>query len=129
MSVAVDRKRYGRQIRLREIGEAGQERLASARARLGGRGAARVVEGLYLRAAGVGFVEGEVPAEHRASLASLAHAPPDDAVAGLAPLGADVDVETLLASLGIGRAPTREIAEGALRALVTIRAALAGESR
>jgi len=46
-------------MRLPEIGEAGQERLARANVALGGDGLARIVEERYLRACGVGIGDGD----------------------------------------------------------------------
>ena len=51
-----DDDRYTRQRRLREIGDAGQERLAHARVLIAG-GKEAVVELVYLHRAGVGSVE------------------------------------------------------------------------
>ena len=50
-----DEDRYTRQRRLKEIGDAGQERLFAAKVTLGGR-AESVVELMYLERAGVGSV-------------------------------------------------------------------------
>ena len=50
-----DEDRYTRQRRLREIGDAGQQRLAAARVTVGGR-AGSIVELVYLERAGVGSV-------------------------------------------------------------------------
>jgi hypothetical protein len=50
-----DEDRYTRQRRLREIGEAGQQRLFSANVTLGG-GEGQLVELVYLHRAGVGSV-------------------------------------------------------------------------
>ena len=50
-----DEDRYTRQRRLREIGDAGQERLVSAKVTLGG-GDGALVEFVYLHRAGVGSV-------------------------------------------------------------------------
>lgn len=57
--MAVSRVRHGRQIRLREIGEAGQARLDAAVVPLGGTGFARELEATYLRRAGPQPVDGE----------------------------------------------------------------------
>ncbi|MBX3188664.1 MAG: hypothetical protein KF819_16725 [Labilithrix sp.] len=92
----VDRVRYGRQIRLPEIGEAGQARLAEAEIVLGGAGAAREIEATYLVRAGARVV-------HEGDDAALS-----------------VDV----GALGLRHAAARDVAEGALRALVGIHAAL-----
>jgi hypothetical protein len=51
--MAFDRRRYMRQIRLAEVGEAGQARLVEAKVGLASRGYAREIEERYLRAAGI----------------------------------------------------------------------------
>jgi adenylyltransferase/sulfurtransferase len=56
------RARYQRQIRLREVGEAGQARLDRARVRVLGAGPGSWTAALYLAAAGVGRLEVEDPA-------------------------------------------------------------------
>jgi hypothetical protein len=87
-----DRLRFTRQIRLPEIGEAGQARLAAAKVALSARDAdAQAIELGYLAAAGVTVIEGE---------RSL-----------------DVDV----GALGLTDPAARAVAEGALRALVTMK--------
>jgi hypothetical protein len=95
-----DRKRYGRQIRLSEIGEAGQARLCAAAVRPSAVGFARTIEERYLRAAGLRLA----PTSAEATNAD-----------------ADVDASTL----GLRHAAAREIGDGALRALKAIRSALA----
>lgn len=87
-----DRLRFSRQIRLPEIGEAGQARLAAARIPLSAKDEdAQALELGYLQAAGVTVVEGE---------------------------GArDVDVD----ALGVKDPAARAVAEGALRALAAIK--------
>jgi len=99
--MTVDRKRHGRQIRLAEVGEAGQERLASYVVAPSGEGAARELEIVYLRAAGVPLAP---------------DAPAADA--------ARPDVAPVIASLGIADPAARDVADGALRSLLVIRAAL-----
>lgn len=91
--------RFTRQIRLAEVGEAGQARLASARVRLATSGEARAIEERYLRAAGVGLAE-----------------PPAAEPAFAAP------------SLGIRHPAAQVVADGAFAALVAMRAALGVES-
>ncbi len=86
--------RHTRQIRLPEIGEAGQARLASSEVVLGGRGLARDVERTYLRLAGA--------------------TPREDAAGD----GAD---EVDVSSLGLRHAAARDVGEGALRALAAVR--------
>lgn len=93
-----DTTRYGRQIRLAEIGEAGQVRLLAAAPTLGARGFAREVERAYLALAGASPVD------------SGAAAP------------AEVDV----AALGLRHDAAREVGEGALRALAALRAIVDG---
>jgi hypothetical protein len=90
--------RYGRQIRVVEIGEAGQARLAASLVVLQGQGFVREVEETYLRLAGVPI--------------ALLAAPPADAVAtnDLLPVDASFEHEA-----------AREVAEGAWRALVAMR--------
>lgn len=92
--MTIDRVRYTRQMRLPEIGEAGQARLSAAVVAPSGRGFARTIEETYLRAAGIGRLG-------------------DD---GIAP-GATVDAD----ALGIRDAAARAVAEGALRALAAVR--------
>lgn len=95
--MSADRLRYTRQIRLPEIGEAGQARLAAAAIAPSGAGDARAIEVTYLRLAGVGAVR-------------------DDETAAR-----DVDPSTL----GVRDPAAREVAEGALRALAALREVLA----
>jgi hypothetical protein len=92
--MASDPRRYTRQVRLAEIGERGQAALAGARPALGARGFAREVERNYLALAGT--------------------VPEDDGVP------ASVDVATL----GLRHEASREVGEGALRALAAMRAIL-----
>ncbi len=96
--VAVDLLRHGRQVRLREVGVAGQERLVATRAPLGGDGEARLVERAYLLAAGAQVRD-----------------------------GADTDAPPLpvaWASLGLRHPGPLEVGEGAMRALVAFRGAV-----
>jgi hypothetical protein len=96
--VTIDRARHGRQIRLREIGEAGQARLAAASVPLRGRGFAREIEATYLRLAGVGQIE---------EGGSRAQPAP---------------------TLGLRSEAAREVGEGALAALAAIRTVLGVDS-
>lgn len=87
-----DRLRFTRQIRLPEIGEAGQSRLAETQVTLSAKDEdARAFELAYLAAAGVTVVEGEGALE--------------------------VDVD----ALGLRDPAARAVGEGALRALVAMR--------
>lgn len=104
--MSADARRYSRQTRLREVGAEGQERLCAAAVRLGSSGAVRAVEERYVRAAGMHV---------------------DDARPTVDP--ARVDREADPAPLGLRHAPAREVGEGALRALVAIRAVLLPDSR
>lgn len=104
--MTLDRRRYGRQIRLADVGEAGQAKLCAAHVVLGGAGFARDIEERYVRAAGMNVVA------------------PEDAGAPARARAVEVDVT----ALGFRHESTREVAEGALRALVAIRAALGGAS-
>lgn len=87
-----DRLRFTRQIRLPEIGEAGQARLAAAKVALSAKDEdTQAFELGYLQAAGVTVIEGERD------------------------LTVDVD------ALGLQDPAARCVGEGALRALVTIK--------
>ena len=99
--------RHGRQIRLPEIGVEGQRRLEATEAVLGGAHDAREIEATYLRLAGL------VVREAHASAAARAKAKPDEKVA----------VEALRA-LGISDPAARDVADGALRALIAMRTVL-----
>ena len=90
----MDRRRYTRQIRLAEVGDAGQEKLLAAEVRPGASGFAREVESTYLGLAGVRVTEA----------------------------GAREEVD--VATLGLEHDAAREVGEGALRALAAIRAIL-----
>jgi hypothetical protein len=90
----IDRVRHSRQIRLVEIGEAGQERIAASTPLLGGNGDARAIEARYLRHAG-------------AMLSDDGTTRPID-----------------LAFLELRHSAARDVGEGALRALVALREAL-----
>lgn len=85
------RLRYTRQIRLPEIGEAGQARLRMSTVPLSGDDDARAIELAYLQAAGVTVIEGDRELE--------------------------VDVD----ALGLKDPAARAVGEGALRALVTMK--------
>lgn len=98
--MSIDRMRYGRQIRLPEIGEAGQERLAAAEVVLGGKGDAREIEAAYLAGGGVG-------------LTSVAGASVDP--------DAEREVLAAASAIGVRDGAARDVAEGSLRALVAMR--------
>ncbi len=98
--MSIDRVRHGRQIRLPEIGEAGQERLATSTVAPAGRGNARTIETRYLRYAGVNVSElGGIVAEADVSCLELSHE------------------------------AAREVGEGALRALAAMRVILGIDPR
>jgi hypothetical protein len=99
-----DHERYGRQIRLPEIGEAGQARLAASAVVLRASGPAQEVEATYLKAAGAKVVESTAATPE----------PPTEAKAHAA----------ALAGLGVRDSEARIVAEGALRALEAMRAVL-----
>lgn len=102
--MTVDRRRYSRQIRLSEIGEAGQAKLCTAKVSLGAAGFARTIEERYTRAAGMQVT--------------------------IAAQTVDSSVEADdVANLGLRDASAREVAEGALRALALVNAALGLERR
>lgn len=94
-----DRLLHTRQVRLPEVGEAGQARLAATTAPLGAIGFARTIEAKYLERAGLTTAESGTPAP--------------------------VDV----ASLGLQNEAAREVGEGALRALAVLRNVLLGDAR
>jgi hypothetical protein len=102
--MSIDLVRHGRQIRLPEIGEAGQERLSASEAVLHTEGDAREIEASYLAGAGV-----RVGAE--ASVPASADGPESSRRA----------YAELLATLGLRDPAARSVADGALRALLTMR--------
>jgi hypothetical protein len=108
--MAIDLVRHGRQIRLPEIGEAGQERLNATDAVLGAVGDAREVEAAYVARSGMRVVD-----DARADAKEKARALADGQTAAQA---------EVLASLGIRDPKALEIADGALRALLAMRKAL-----
>ncbi|MCL2778575.1 MAG: hypothetical protein FWD73_11270 [Polyangiaceae bacterium] len=93
--------RYVRQVRVAEIGEAGQARLAASLVVLQGQGFAREIEEMYLRLAGVPIAPLAAPSAGA------------DAANELLPVDAS--------SLGIENAAARDVAAGAWRALVAMR--------
>ncbi len=97
--MTIDRLRHGRQIRLPEIGEAGQERLVASEVVLSGAGAAREIEAAYLGAAGV-------------------------TVRDVAGAQDDPTAKARLEALGVSDPAARDVADGAMRALVAMRALL-----
>ena len=99
---AAARARYGRQIRLPEIGEAGQARLCASEVVIGGPGDARNVEASYVARAGMRVVDVAAPDERPV----------------------DRDYAKLLASLGFADAAARDVGDGALRALLAMRKVL-----
>ncbi|GAC1524909.1 MAG: hypothetical protein NVS3B10_24090 [Polyangiales bacterium] len=101
------RARYGRQILLPEIGEAGQARLMASEVVLGGAGEARQVEAAYLARAGIRVVD-DVAAEAKSRAQALAD-------------GSDKLHAGVLASLGLKDSEAREVGDGALRALLAMR--------
>ena len=105
--MATDLARHGRQSRLPEVGEAGQALLEASEVVLGGAGDAREVEAAYLRLAGVKVREAY------ASAKAKARTKPDEKVAADA-----------LKALAVRDLAARDVADGAMRALVAIRAIL-----
>lgn len=110
-------RRTTRQRRLVEVGEAGQARLAALAARVAGAGIAARVEALYLAGAGVGalVVEDDTVAEAARALNPEVDVRVEERVAAPAEVPSDI------AALAPG---ARDVAEGALRALLTLRGAL-----
>lgn len=110
--------RHTRQVRLAEVGEAGQSRLAAAEVEVSSAGFAGEVEARYLAGAGVGAlrVGSEV---HGAAARAM------DAGVRVE-LGAVTGPSELPPGLASLEGAARDVAEGAYRALVSVRAALGG---
>jgi len=108
--MALDRVRHGRQIRLPEIGEAGQERLLATNVVLGAVGDAREIEATYVARSGMRVVD-----DARADAKEKAKAQADGQAAARS---------EVLASLGIRDEKALDVADGALRALLAMRKAL-----
>ena len=100
--MTIDRVRHGRQIRLPEIGEAGQERLGSSTVALGGAGDALEIESAYVKGAGI----------------TVRETADGDAKAKA---GADAKAHELLLGLALKDSAARDVADGALRALCAMR--------
>jgi molybdopterin/thiamine biosynthesis adenylyltransferase len=98
---ASDQRRYSRQTRLAEIGPSGQAKLCEAKVAIRSLGHVRTIERRYATASGM--VETE-------------------ATPTVAP--AIVERDAAVERLGFRHAASRDVAEGALRALVAIRATL-----
>ena len=101
------RARYGRQIRLPEIGEAGQARLLASEVVIGGEGDARSVEAAYVARAGIRVVD-DASAEAQEKAKAIADG------------SEKVRVDTL-AALALKDVTVREVGDGALRALLAMR--------
>jgi hypothetical protein len=101
--LALRLRRYGRQTRLPEIGEAGQTRLCDAKVVLGAEGFARTIEERYVRGFGATPVDGEG----------------DD--------GQEHRREPHVAGLAFENEAAREVGEGALRALASFKTILERE--
>jgi len=97
--MSVDHERYGRQIRLLEIGEAGQERLLASEVAAGGKYDAREVEVAYLVGAGVQVKDADAEVDAKAEAEAKAQAK----------------------ALGVKDPAVREVADGAMRALLAMR--------
>jgi hypothetical protein len=108
--MSIDRVRYGRQIRLAEIGEAGQARLLVTDVVLGAVSDAREIEATYVARTGMRGVD-----DARADAKDKARALSDGEAAARA---------AVLASLGIADVKALDVADGALRALLAMRKAL-----
>ena len=108
--MTIDRVRYGRQMRLAEIGEGGQERLLTTEVVLGAVGEAREVEAAYVARSGMRVVD-DARADARAKAKGQAD-------------GEAVARAEALASLGIRDVKVMDVADGALRALLAMRKAL-----
>ena len=126
------RSRHGRQVRLVEVGEAGQARIGRARAVVTTRGLAAWVETRYLAGAGVSALT--VPSTE---LAHAARAVDGDVVVEVAapavePPASDLALEELglrdpaLEELGLRDPAARAVAAGALAALAVLRGTIGG---
>jgi hypothetical protein len=113
-------QRHGRQVRLAEVGDAGQARIARASVAVRLDGPAADVAVRYLAGAGVARV-----VVRDALLAEAAHAV-DPAVE--APVDARLDAETLALELPLHDPAARALAQGAWVALREIRLALEGNA-
>jgi hypothetical protein len=109
--MAIDRVRHRRQIRLVEIGEAGQERLSSSEVALRGTGDVGEVEAAYLVGAGLRVTE-HVDAQPKAEPGGATAATNATALAAA------------LSSLGVRDTAASDVAQGALLALLAMRDAL-----
>ncbi len=98
--MSIDRLRHGRQIRLPEVGESGQERLTTTETILRGEGFAREIEETYLRVAGANVV-------HRSGTPG--------------PRAAEDAKRISARALGLKHPSARELGDGALHALMTLR--------
>jgi len=105
--------RHGRQSRLREIGDAGQARIAGASAVVASRGLAAEVEARYLAGAGVArlCVRDEATAEAARSVDARARIEVDPALP---------DAPSAL-PFALAHPSARAVASGAHAALVTLR--------
>jgi hypothetical protein len=113
-------QRHTRQARLAGVGAAGQASLAAAEVSVAGAGLAAEVEARYLAGAGIGAIR--VASD---GVAEAARALGDSEVrVTIAPELASA-AAMKLADLGASDAAARAVAEGAHRALVAIRTALA----
>lgn len=108
--MTLDRVRHGRQIRLPEIGEAGQERLLATDVVLGAVGDAREIEAAYAARSGMHVVD-----DARADAKERTKQAADGQASARA---------VVLASLGISDPKALEVADGALRALLAMRKAV-----
>ena len=109
--------RYARQVKLAEVGEAGQRRIAESGCTVTGHGTAAIVEARYLVGAGFGRVI--VEDEEVARSAKEVDASIDVSVAGAS--GHRSEKAALEAFVGLHPA-ARDVALGAYRALAAIRA-------
>lgn len=106
--MSIDVVRHGRQIRLPEIGEAGQERLCASEVAVQSSNDAREIEAEYLTRSGIRVVA----------------APSAPAAPAASANGGTAARDEVLASLGVRDAAARDVAVGALSALVAIRGVL-----
>ena len=113
--------RHSRQMKLIEIGDAGQARIAAASVDVRGSGPAAAVEARYLAGAGVGElrVESDAIAEAARAIDRAVVVVVDSSLTTMP--GGDDGVVT---AFGLRDASARAVASGAHRALVRLRRAL-----
>jgi hypothetical protein len=112
--------RHARQVRLAEVGEAGQARLAAATVDVRLVGAAGEIAARYLAGAGIGRLRVKDPRVAQAATA-VDPAAVVETVPAFAPFDGDPQPSALAPELDLEGAATRDLAQGALAALAVLR--------